>query len=217
MPLLTLENVGIGTLALWQMTEGEEELRALCEGLEQGVGTLLWAEACSRFRAPKRQREWVSVRLLLHRLGISPAAVAYLPSGRPYLKGHAEAVSISHTQGYAAVLLSPTGPVGVDIERVSRRVHHVVDRFMDPADLPAGVEGDALTRHLLVHWSAREALFKCLDREGVDFRVHLHLAPFPAGQDEGTLQAWETRTPSQHHYTIAYRVTRDFVLTWCRG
>lgn len=224
MPFFTLETDPIGTRALWQLTENDEQLEALCAGLPLGNGEGLWVEACQRFRAPARRAQWVAARLLLSRLGLPPTSIAYLPSGRPIVRISQDTapqslmpheVSISHTHGYVAVIVSDN-PVGIDIEQIGPRVHRVASRFIDPATLPADLNFDELTRYLLLHWSAREAIFKCLDLPGVDFREHLHIHPFTL-QSAGTMQAWETRTDERRQYAVAYRVEQDFVLTWCKG
>ena len=49
------------TVAIWKITESEEELMApLCDG------EVLLEEARGRFKAPSRRLEWLSVRRLKH-------------------------------------------------------------------------------------------------------------------------------------------------------
>ena len=67
---------------------------------------------------------------------------------------------------------------------------------------------------LLLHWSAKEAIYKCMEiQEEVDFKEHLRIFPFEV-KEEGTFQAQEYRSPRQHPYTVSYRLHPDFVLTW---
>ena len=67
---------------------------------------------------------------------------------------------------------------------------------------------------LLLHWSAKEAMYKSMtQQEAVDFKQHLRIFPFPIAA-EGCFDAQEYRTSLQQHYSMAYRLYADFVLTW---
>ena len=69
--------------------------------------------------------------------------------------------------------------------------------------------------HLLIHWCAKETLFKIIGQEGVDFQKHLHVNPFPY-LSSGTFKGRETRTEACREYELAYQVTPDYVLTWLK-
>ena len=103
--------------------------------------------------------------------------MVYLPSGKPYLADGSAHISISHTNGYVAVALHPTEEVGIDIERYGVRVCRVVSRFVRPDEEKTMNQGDEVYV-LLLHWSAKETLFKVMGVEGVDFIRHLHIFPF---------------------------------------
>lgn len=187
-------------LGVWRLTEPLEEV---CAHLPRR----LVDEAEHRFSAPHRRQEWLGVRLLLQTLMGELPEVAYHESGRPYLPlmggWH---ISISHTKGYVAAVVGQ-GVVGIDIEQVSERVHKVASRFVRPDEEAAD------TSRLLLHWSAKETLYKCLDCDAVDFREHLHILPF-IPQAEGSFTAREYRTPFMQRFMVHYKVERDFVLTY---
>ena len=84
--------------------------------------------------------------------------IAYYSSGRPYLKDGSRYISISHTRGYVAVALHSSCEVGMDIEQYGTRVRKVASRFIRSDEEPAMMEGDEVYA-LLLHWSAKEALF----------------------------------------------------------
>lgn len=191
--------------AVWRMDESLEEL-------EQALkDTPYVAEAVQRFQSLQRRREWLTARLLLHTLTGRFPVVSYHPSGRPYLSDDSLQLSISHTKDYVAVILSPH-TVGIDIERVSRRVERVASRFVRDDECLSSYQGDHLYS-LLLHWSAKETLFKCLDAAEVDFRHHLRIHPFQL-QEQGTFDAEEYRTPGQLHFCVHYLLHPDFVLTY---
>jgi phosphopantetheinyl transferase len=194
--------------AVRPVTESEEELLALLPHPDH------YREEASRFTAPARRREWLAVRVLLHELlPDGTPTIAYHESGKPYLTESPYTISISHTRGYVALIIGLQGQeVGIDIEQYSLRVHRLAPRYMLPDEIAAASSGTD-TWSLLLHWSAKETLFKCLNAGDVDFREHLHILPFTRSE-QGTLQAFETRTPALLHFTIGYQLHPDFVLTF---
>lgn len=191
---------------IWKMEEPVEVLLGLLP--ERAY----YEEELQRFNAPHRKQEWLSVRALLFRLLGMHKEVCYEPSGKPYLADNSYFISISHTKGYVAVILSEEKPVGIDIEQYSRRVHKVAHKYMreDEQLVPYG-EDD--TWSLLLHWSAKEVMFKCLNTTEVDFREHLHIEPFTTEQ-QGVFLAHEYRTEQQRNFRIHYLIHPEFVMTW---
>lgn len=186
------------------MDESYEELCSL-------LPSALVAEAENRFSAPHRRQEWLSVRALLRELSAENHEIAYLPSGKPYLAGSSRHISISHTKGYVAVILGASN-VGIDIEQYGHRVHKVASKYMRFDEHPQPYAGDD-TWSLLLHWSAKEVLFKCLDAENVDFKEHLRVFPF-VPNPQGTFHACEYKTEQHRSFQIHYLLHADFVLTW---
>ena len=121
--------------------------------------------------------------------------------------------SISHTKDYVAVILDKR-PTGIDIEYRSDRILKIRSRFMNPEE-EAGIDLEHEVEHLLIHWCAKETLFKIIGQEGVDFQKHLHVNPFPY-LSSGTFKGRETRTEACREYELAYQVTPDYVLTWLK-
>ena len=120
---------------------------------------------------------------------------------------------ISHTKDYVAVILDKR-PTGIDIEYRSDRILKIRSRFMNPEE-EAGIDLEHEVEHLLIHWCAKETLFKIIGQEGVDFQKHLHVNPFPY-LSSGTFKGRETRTEACREYELAYQVTPDYVLTWLK-
>ena len=208
MPIITLPITPppACTLAIWQIAESEEELTAPLPHGEE-----LLAEARQRFKAAGRRLEWLAVRRLMHQLGIA-SPIAYLPSGKPYLKDDERHISISHTRGYAAVAISGTNPIGLDIEQRTDKVCRVQHKFLSPEEKSLLPSEKKNVEALLIIWTAKEAMFKLVDREGIDFADHFHLAPFtvaPAGE----CTARETFTPERRTFSLRYWVLPEFVMT----
>ena len=194
---------------IWKVEESEEALLAHFSDKANLLAQL------SRFKAPHRRIEWLAVRVLLAHLMGCEAEVSYMPNGRPYLIDNQFSLSISHTKGYVAVLLSSSSSlVGIDIEQTGERVRKVAHKFVGPSEV-INLYNDSDIWSLLLHWSAKESLFKCLDTPEVDFIQHLHIHPFQL-QASGTFQAHEIRTPSARKYTVHYLLHPDFVLTYIK-
>ena len=194
------------SVAIWQITESEEELMA-----PLFAGDVLLEEARGRFKAVSRRLEWLSVRRLMHELGVT-SPIAYLPSGRPYLKDDARHISISHTRGYAAVAISELNPIGIDIEQRTDKVCRVREKFLSRVEklfLPLEKKN---VEAMLVVWTTKEAMFKLMDKPGIAFDEHFHVSPFELA-DEGCLQAHETMTEEQKRFQFTYQLYPDFVLS----
>lgn len=189
---------------VWRIDETEAELLALLPPQVQ--------EDCraklQTFSAAERRLEWLAVRALLYDLLRSPFHIAYLPSGKPYLKDDIRSLSISHTRGFVAVAYDELHPVGIDIERWSERVQRVYLRFMNEAEMEAWNDRQRLAR-LLLCWSAKEAMYKCQDGPTADLR-QFYIRPFDL-QTRGCLSG--CFLPAKSDFAIDYLLTDDFVLT----
>lgn len=193
---------------VWKMQESWEELT------EQLQHPTLCQEALQRFSAPHRRMEWLTVRRLLQVLIGKVPEIDYQPNGKPIIHNRGMHISISHTKEYVAVILA-NREVGIDIEQYGQRVHKVKTRFIRTDETILPYRGDD-TWSLLLHWSAKETLFKCLGTSEVDFREHLQILPFTP-QIKGRIHAKEYRTPTQHTFTLQYELHPDFVLTYWEG
>ena len=81
--------------------------------------------------------------------------------GAPQLVGAPLEISISHSRRFAAVMLSPKGPCGVDIEEPRMdQLARVRSKFLTPAEMAAEV-------NLLTAWTAKEAVFKAARTPGL--------------------------------------------------
>ncbi len=192
-------------LGIWKVEETTEQLQEL-------FGQQAFPEKPPSPFHEKRKREWLAVRILLKTLCGDEKEIAYRPSGKPFLSDGSYHISISHTGGYAAVALHPSREVGVDIEQYGTRIKRVVSHFMRSDEIPALWRGDDVYA-LLLHWSAKETLFKLLDTPESDWHLRLHVLPF-VPSEEGSFEMCEYLTEQQNHYLIRYVTHPDFVLTW---
>lgn len=194
------------TVAVWKVDETVEQLRSMFHQFS------VYEEGFARFSAEKRKQEWLAVRVLLKEMLGEEKSIAYLPSGKPYLEDGSMHVSFSHTHGYVAVALHPSAEVGVDIEQYGTRVQRVASRFVREDEKVSIASGDEIVG-LLLHWSAKETMFKLMDDQGVDFIDHLRILPF-LQEESGTFKACEYRSDKEMEFLIHYDTHPDYVLTF---
>lgn len=194
----------------WSVWRMEEDLDTLLSLMPDARKTSLEQEL-QRFTSDHRKLEWLSVRVLLYAMLQEDKRIEYSTEGKPYLSDHSLFISISHTKGYVAVILSPVAPVGIDIEQYGQRVQRVADRFIRPDERIEPYLGDK-TWSMLLHWSAKETIFKCMENADADLRK-LCLSHF-LPQEEGRFSVREYVTDLQQNFTVDYRIAPDFVLTW---
>jgi len=192
---------------VWKMDETLEELLNMLPQQDT------YRQDMQRFSAEHRRLEWLSVRVLLFTLLGEEKVIAYHPSGKPYLADNTASISISHTRGYVSVIIGEAGKeVGIDIEQYGERVHKVAHKYMREDEVVSSYQ-DSDTWALLLHWSAKEVMFKCMNTPEVDFREHLHIFPFKISE-KGSFFAEEYRTSGERKFHIYYILHPDFVLTW---
>lgn len=193
--------------AVWRMDETSDELIDLLPPKYKEE----YGQECRQFASAQRKKEWLSVRALLYSIYPSAGRIAYSPQGKPYLVDHSAFISISHTKGYVAVMLGGSSPVGIDIERYAGRVGKVAGRFLRDDECIPSYRDDRLWG-LLLHWSAKETVYKCMENPDADLRK-LRLSPFFPGE-EGVVHVEEYVTGMRRVFTVGYRLHSDFVLTW---
>lgn len=208
MPLFRLWKEDAATFGIWQVTESNLQLRRCL------TASLPYDEELSHYRAACRQTEYLAVRVLLRTLLGEEKQIGHLDSGKPYLCDGSWRISISHTKGYVAVALHPAAEVGIDIEQVHERVRGVATHFVRSDELPgfSCLSPSDQLYALLLHWSAKETIFKVLGCSNVDFREHLRIFPFPLAA-EGDFRAQEYRTPSRQQFQVSYLLHPHFVCT----
>lgn len=204
-------------VVVWHVTEEYEELLGMLPDADS-----VQNEAEQQFSSEFRRVEWTAVRVLLYTVLDRQVHISYNEQGAPMLPDYEGLhISISHTKGYVAIALSETAVVGIDVEQIERlnnnqfddkekmpRVEKVRNRFMRGDEYAETLVG------MLLHWSAKETVFKVLGREGVDFQDEMKVQPFDETQYEGDFQLEDMKEDDT--YIIYYKVFDDFVLTYTK-
>lgn len=194
MPLLRIDELKEGVrLGLWRITEQTCDLPRPC------VADL------SSYHGGRLLEKLVTYALLHRMTGHNDLTIGHLPSGKPFLpQMH---ISVSHTKGWAALMLSTKGEVAVDIEYVSTRVSRVVSRFMREDEVSHSL------RSQLICWSAKETTYKFFSDDRLAF-FDMRMAPLDSS-DSGVLTM--ENLPRQQFLPVHYDLTPDYVLTWAVG
>ena len=204
-------------VVVWHVTEEYEELLGMLPDADS-----VQNEAEQQFSSEFRRVEWTAVHVLLYTVLDRQVHISYNEQGAPMLPDYEGLhISISHTKGYVAIALSETAVVGIDVEQIERlnnnqfddkekmpRVEKVRNRFMRDDEYAETLVG------MLLHWSAKETVFKVLGREGVDFQDEMKVQPFDETQYEGDFQLEDMKEDDT--YIIYYKVFDDFVLTYTK-
>ena len=195
-----------GKIALWHITESRDELLEMLN-LDPFI-----MEQAFTFSSQKRQLEYLAVRAMYKTVTGKMPSIGYRENRVPFLEDGSGEISITHTGAYAAIYLHPTLKVGIDIERIGDKVMRVKNRFLSDDEL-SSIDARNEKTHLTILWAAKEALYKVMQQETVDFKEHLHINSFTPYLD-GTLDAWESKSKNEKAYKIDYKVYPEFVLTW---
>ncbi len=133
--------------------------------LGDGLTLLLKEIPLWEMREQRSQRARQAVLELLQSHLPQINKVSHYPNGKPYLADCPSlSLSISHSDRYAAVLLSEEKPLlGLDIEDWGEQVERVRHKFLDEVEnrLVAEAADERLALHLA--WSAKESLYKALN------------------------------------------------------
>lgn len=195
MPLIRKQRIDESTwLALWQMTESVEQMPEPAQ------------VDLSAFTSLRRKKEKLTEYLLLKDLTDDDSLVVrHNEDGALFVDGYY--LSLSHTEGWAAMILSKNHRVGVDIEYVSERVNRVASRFIREDE-----QQESLTERL-INWCAKEAVYKFFTEQHLEFH-EMRLLPY-LQEKEGNVVVENLK--QQVQVTVSYEVTDDYVLAYLRS
>lgn len=200
MPLVNIREVYPGVrLGLWEMTESENDFYALSPAMSRYRSVV-----ASKYKSEQRRKEFLAVRALLHEmLDDKVGEITHNDKGKPALKGWH--ISVSHTRGYAALILSRKQEVGVDIEYFSDRVDRIASKFLRKDEHAS----DTLSR--LVHWCGKETIYKLFSDDNLQYK-EMRVSPFDVNSD------WYCVIENLRHarkVNVDFELTMEFVLTYC--
>ena len=158
-------------------------------------------DAQSLYKSKMRRMEYICERALLRELtGEVDMEIMHNADGKPLLMNGSN-ISISHTRGFVAIILSEKKNVGIDIEYVHDRVMGIANRFMREDESASDIKS------LLIHWCAKETIYKLFSSEHLDFKdikVCMGDSPFVTNMKDGTqVKLYVESSPD---YVLTYSV-----------
>ncbi len=193
-------------VSVWEITETVDELFDMLNPDAEERNKV------NRFRLDKRKKEYLASRCIVKReLGILPV-IAYKESGKPILTNSDFKISITHTKDFVAVAFSKVEEPGVDIEYPSHRIMNIWTRFIADSEAEFIPETERET-YFRVIWCMKEAMFKIIDREGIDFKKHLFSKPFVL-KNSTILQAYYKYETEYIPLSFEYIVNDSYYLVY---
>ncbi|MGY4536035.1 4'-phosphopantetheinyl transferase [Mucilaginibacter sp. UYNi724] len=197
--------------ALWRIEETADELY---KQLQLDETEKAYTKKLSK---NKRYLHWLGTRVLLRKmLGTDEYIDAKVDShGKPYLVSLPYHISLSHSFDYAAVMISKTRPVGIDIEQIKEKVERIAHKFLPPHEL-AFIHDHQKIQQLYVCWCAKEAVYKCYGQKEVSFADNISLQPFTF-QHHDVLQAKLHKGEIDIDYEVGYMQYEDYMIGYVKG
>ncbi len=185
------------SFSIWKIEESAEELLAQLQLKHHEISYL------DTLINGKRNLHWLSTRVLLRRMMNTDEYIDCRvdSSGKPYLANFPHYISLSHSFDYAAVMVSKTKAVGIDIELIKDKIERIAHKFMSHQELNF-ISEDRIEQ-LYVCWCAKEAIYKLHGKKNISFLDHIRLEPFTYSQG-GALQASLETGNQTNRYTVHY-------------
>ena len=202
-----LENEAV--IAVWQVTETEEELIELSATPSDEM------EEISFIRSESLRKQRLAVRALLNTLFDEKVYLSHHDNGKPYLENNPVNISITHTEKYVAVILHEEENVGIDIESLDRDFSAVEKKALSEDEID-DLDDDNRNEQLAIYWCAKEAVFKLLSRYNVDFAEQIEIERFRL-RGEGELEATFTSKDEEEEFDLEYMTFDRHVLVWVVG
>ena len=128
--------------------------------------------------------------------------IGHAASGQPLLRGYH--VGVTHTKGYAALMLSKSCDVACDIEHFSNRVERIKSKFLRKDEKADDLDS------LLVNWCGKETVYKLFPEDNLQFS-QMRVGPF------STMSDWACEVENMKRgekVRVDFELTMQFVLTY---
>lgn len=226
---------GGGTIAVWEITETEKELLDILAKDEEDRDEEL--EEISLYKSEQARRERLSVLALVQTLFEEPVHIGHHENGAPYIENDSTRISITHTNRFSAVIIHPSEEVGIDIESIKRDFTAVEKRALSEEERDDLLDKDEddpekmeeRNTQLAIYWCAKEALYKRMGRNNVDFSEDMEVDRFSV-REEGEIDVTFKYPQSEHivdedgeeqneeeEFEMQYETFEDHVMVWMVG
>ncbi|MBV5342211.1 4'-phosphopantetheinyl transferase superfamily protein [bacterium] len=193
------------SILIWEITESESELIKMLTNFD------VYEPEFKQLRTNKRKFEFLAARIALNILASHEVVVDYSSDGKPYCVDNSLKISISHSGSWVVVMVHSTCEVGIDIEVPTDRFLKLYQRFLNKTEQNSLFDANDL-RKVQLAWSAKEALYKIIGNEAVNFDKQLEVMDFSL-DNVGSFKGIHTVTGKE--YTLYYSSNKAFNLVYC--
>lgn len=187
-------------IAIWKVTETEQELKKLT-----GI------DLSDTYTFPRRRIERMVTRAILDRLNHFES-LNYHPNGRPYYYEGNPFISISHTANLVVVGFCQKMSVGVDVERTNRNFRIVADRYLTAKELEwINLEHN---NALALAWCIKESVYKLPWEEVKNFTTDINILSFENLNESGSVYVDVIDLNKSHRLELKYQFFDEYCLSW---
>lgn len=177
---------------IWKI---EESLAELSSGISLEPQS---TERLQSMRSEIHQKGFLSIRHLLRNVDYSDADLFYDSYGKPHLHD-GNHISITHSFIFTAIVISKSGPVGIDIEKQRDKIVKIAHKFTPLEEYKTIANHDALVSKLTIVWGGKESLYKIYGKKKLLFLHHIYIEDFKFVDTKTTGQIRYEGTVSDHN------------------
>lgn len=207
MPVILEEHSDNETVfGVWEI---QEEFDLLKEGLKLNANEI---DELDGFGSHKRKLEWLSVRQLLRTLINENVSIVYNDERKPFLSDKSRNISISHSNNYTSIYVSKKR-VGIDLEYMSHNIDYIAHKFIHEDEF---IDEHKASIHQYIHWCAKEALYKIVDKQNLNFKQDLFVEPFEPGIEGQIFGHVKWPNMETESFSLFYRIKNNYVIAQCQ-
>ena len=197
-------------IAVWQVTETEEELLNLISVPTDEL------EEISLFRSESQRKQKLAVRALLNEVFEEKMYLNHHDNGQPYLENCVTNISITHTDRNVAIIIHDEDDLGIDIESLDRDFSAVEKKALSEEEIE-DLDDEKKNEQLAIYWCAKEAIFKRMSQNRVDFAEQIEVEKFNL-KKEGELEAtFIHKDEHEEEFDLEYMIFDRHVMVWLVG
>jgi phosphopantetheine--protein transferase-like protein len=197
-------------IAVWHVTETEEELVKLSSVPTDEMEEILL------YRSESQRKQKLAVRALLNEVFEEKMYLNHHDNGKPYLENCATNISITHTEKYVAIIIHDEEELGIDIESLDRNFAPVEQKALSEDEID-DLDDDKKNEQLAIYWCAKEAIFKRMSQNRVNFAEQIEVEKFNL-KKEGELEAtFIHKDEYEEDFELEYMMFDRHVLVWLVG
>ncbi len=200
MPLINRINLSKELqIFIWHI---EESIEDLFENIK------LTPEDLNRLKKRKKiinQKGFLAIRNLFLYSDINPENLSYNSMGAPVLKS-GKKISISHSQTVAGIAYG-SNPLGFDLQYYQKKILNIAPRFLHIEEDFVWYGSYEIEKITLV-WTAKEAIYKLIQKKGINFSEQLLIAPFEWGAKSGSAKVFVSNQIL--HFSLKFIVEKTY-------